>query len=423
MRGAPDSAAATGWRGFVAPLGLGDFRRLWLANGLWWNSLFMEQVIFGWLALSLTDSAWWVALLGFFRSAPVSLTGVLGASLAERFQRRHLILFLQLVNLSGLAAIALLHWGGHLAYWHLAAVSLANGAAWSLDWPTRRALIPDLVGRGRVVDGVMLDNVLQSVSRIAGPLLAGTAMAALGTGRSLGLLCAASALAAASLAGLRTGARAPVAASGVRQSVERLRGGLTYVLAQPRILGVVLVTVTMNVWAFPFQGLLPVFARDVLGRGPAGLGLLGAAHGVGVLAGLAAVQGARRQWSNEAIFGWGSVLSTAGILCFALSQYFALSLAMLVVAGLGQACFSTMQSSIPLMAASEEMRARAMGAVVLAIGLGPFGRLQSGAVAALWGAPLSVAAMALLAMSTTAGAMAAVRGFVRGRRPGGDSPG
>lgn len=63
-------APTPGWRGFLSPLGNRDFRRLWLANGLWWHCVFMELVIFGWLALTLTDSAWWVSLLGFFRSRP-----------------------------------------------------------------------------------------------------------------------------------------------------------------------------------------------------------------------------------------------------------------------------------------------------------------------------------------------------------------
>ena len=407
---------SAGWRGFLAPLRIGDFRRLWLANGLWWNSMFMEQVIFGWLALSLTDSAWWVALLGFFRSAPVSITGVFGATITERFQRRRVILCLQVSNLIGLGTIALLYWFGALAYWHLAAVSLANGAAWSMDWPTRRALIPDLVGRDRVVDGVLLDNVLQSASRIAGPLAAGAAMATLGARESLVLVWAASALSVGCLARLRTAARAPVAPRGLRESWQRVRGGLAYVAAEPRILGVVLVTVTMNVWAFPFQGLLPVFARDVLGRGPGGLGVLSAAPGLGVLLGLAVVQLARRRWANEAIYGWGSVLSGLGILLFALSTSFPLSALLLVVAGLGQACFSTMQSSITLMSSTDDMRARAMSAVVLAIGLGPLGRLQSGAMAALWSTPASIAIMALLAMGTTGAAMGLVPGFVRSSR-------
>jgi len=413
VRASPGATLAAGWRGLLAPLAQRDFRLLWAANGLWWNCVFMEQIIFGWLALGLTDSAWWVALLGFFRSAPVSVIGLLGAPLVERFQRRRVILMLQLANLAGLAAVAALNWAGDLTYWHLAAVSLTNGAAWSMDWPTRRALLPDLVGRERVVDGVLLENALQSASRIAGPLAAGTAMALLGSGRSLALLCGISAIAALCLAGLRTPARTPGRSAGVAASWTRVREGLHYVLAQPRILGVVLITVTMNVWAFPFQSLLPVFARDVLGRGPAGLGLLSAAHGAGVLFGLAAVQAARRRWANESIFGWGSVLSAAFILFFALSDAFALSAFLLMVAGMGQACFSTMQSSITLMAASDEMRSRAMSSVVLAIGLQPLGRLQSGAVAAVWGAPVSVLAMAALALLTTAAAMGLVRGFVR----------
>jgi MFS family permease len=379
-------------------------------------AMFMEMVILGWTALTLTDSAWWVAMLWFFRTAPLAVTGLFGALITERFQRRRLILLLQLVSLTSMAALILLLWSGVLAYWHLAVAAVVNGTAWSLDWPTRRALIPDLVGRERIVDAMLLENVLQGSARILGPLLAGSAMEWIGTLGSLVLLGAMGALAAISLAGLRSESRSPDPPRGLVQSLGRVRSGLGEVTANPRLLGVMLITVTMNVWAFPFQSLLPVFARDVLGQGPVGLGLLGSSHGVGVLLGLVGVYAARRVWSNEWIFGAGSLLSCAGLVAFASSSVFALSLLVLTLAGMGQACFSTMQSSITLVEASDGMRARAMGTVVLAIGVGPLGRLQCGAMAAAWGAPMAVASMALWAALSTAGVMVLVSGFLPARQ-------
>ncbi|MFC1525382.1 MFS transporter [Candidatus Latescibacterota bacterium] len=411
-----DQGEPAGARGFFHPLTVVDFRRLWVADGLWWLAMWMEMVILGWVALSLTNSAWWVALLGFFRSAPLAVTGLFGAAVTERFRRRHLILFLQLVSLGSMAALALLFGAGVLAYWHLAVAAFVNGTAWSLDWPTRRALIPDLVGRDRIVDAMLLENLLQGSARILGPLLAGSAMEWLGTLGSLMLLCLMGALAALFLARMQTDSRSPDPARSVGQSLARVRTGLSHMVANPRLLGVVLITVTMNVWAFPFQALLPVFARDVLGQGPVGLGLLASSHGVGVLLGLGGVYAVRGIWSNEWVFGAGSVLSCVGLMAFAGSSSFSLSLLVLVLAGAGQACFSTMQSSITLVEASEGMRARAMGTVVLAIGVGPLGRLQCGAMAAAWGAPVAVGAMALWAALSTAGVMALVRGFLPSRQ-------
>ena len=211
---------------------------------------------------------------------------------------------------------------------------------------------------------------------------------------------------------IKTESRAPSAPGGMLASWQSAGAGLRYVRQQPRILGAVLSTVVMNVWSFPYMTLLPVFARDVLHQGPFGLGILGAAHGVGTFLGLLAVNSARRSWSKEWIFAGGSVLACLGIAAFAFSTSIYLSLALLLVAGLGHTGFSTMQSSIILLEASDEMRGRAMGALVLAIGTGPLGRLQIGAMAALWGAPLAVGSMAGFAGLAILAILLLVPGFV-----------
>jgi predicted MFS family arabinose efflux permease len=402
--------------GLFSPLRDRDYRRLWLADGLWWQAMWMEQVALGWIALELTDSAWWVAVVAFCRSVPLPVVGLFGPVLGERFRRRRLILVLQTVNLTGVSCLLALHLSGGLQYGHLAGVALVNGAAWALDWPTRRALVPDLVGRDRVVDGMWLESAIQGLTRLTGPLVAGATMERLGTGGALVVLVALSAGGALLLAGLRTDSRSPEPPKGITAAARRLREGLSYVRRQPAILGTLIITVIMNAWAFPFQALLPVIARDVLGQGPLGLGLLGAANGAGAVAGLALVNRARRRHSNEGIFAGGSLLACVGLVGLSLSTSMPLSMAALIVAGLGQAGFSIMQSSIILVEATDDMRSRAMGALVLAIGSGPLGRVQGGAMAAAWGAPIAVGSMAASAMLAIVAVGWGVHGFVRARR-------
>jgi MFS family permease len=406
--------------GLFAPLRNPDYLRLWIADGLWWQSMWMEQVALGWIALQMTDSAWWVAVVAFCRSVPLPVVGFFGPAWGERFRRRKLVLALQCANLVGATALLGLYLSGRLEYWHLAAVALANGSAWALDWPTRRALVPDLVGRHRVVDGMVLESVLQALTRLTGPLLAGLSMERLGTGGALGLLVGISAAGVVLLAGMRTDSRSPSPPKGVPAAWRRLREGLAYVKRQPAIIGTLAITVIMNAWAFPFQALLPVIARDVLGQGPTGLGMLGAASGVGGLAGLLLVNWGRERYSNEAIFAGGSVLGCVGLMGLSLSTSLPLSLTALVVSGVGLAGFSIMQSSIILVEATDEMRSRAMGALVLAIGSGPLGRVQGGAMAVAWGAPLAVGSMALWAALGVVAVAWGLRGFLpafRGRSP------
>ena len=371
-----------------------DFVRLWLANGLWWQGMWMEFLVVGWLALSMTDSAWKVALVGFFRSLPLLVIGLFSAAITDRCKRRFLITVSQFFNAVGMGLLALLFYTGSLEYWHIVFVALTNGAGWTLDWPTRRALIPDLVGKERVVEAMMLENFMQSLTRISGPLGAGSLLAGIGTQGSLVILTTMSCIATLILLGLRTDSRSPAIPRGIGDSCRSLMEGLSYIRHKARILGVLLITLCMNLWVFPYMVLLPVIARDVLHQGPLGLGFLGAAQGAGTLLGLLVLNQVRNVWNKVWIFAGGSLLTCLGLAGLSLSSSFYLSLAMLIVAGVGHIGFSTMQSGIILVEAADEMRSRAMGAVVLAIGGGPLGALQGGALAEAWGASWAVGGMA-----------------------------
>ncbi len=159
--------------------------------------------------------------------------------------------------------------------------------------------------------------------------------------------------------------------------------------SQP-ILGVLLITVVVNLFLVPYMTLLPIFARDVLNQGPLGLGLLGAASGVGSFTGLVLINWIRRSVSNGWILTVGTFSMCLALLVFSQSGIYNLSWAMLLFTGIGQACFGIMQSSIVLLTASDEMRSHTMGVLVLAIGSDPLGKLQTGFLAQSLGAPAAM---------------------------------
>ena len=400
----------------LAPLNNGDFVRLWLANGLWWQAMWIEMMVLGWLALELTDSPWWVQVIGFYRSIPLLLIGLFGSAITDRFKRRHLVLTLQAANVVAALSLALLLWSGNLKFWHLSVVALAMGSTWALDWPTRRSMIPDLVGKAQTVDAMVLENFIQGFTRISGPLAAGYIMAVYGNLGALIILVGLGLLSLLSLSGLKTDSQAPIKSAGIRATWTEMRQGWMYIRESAPILGVFLITIFVNVWAFPYMNLLPVFARDIFGQGPEGMGWLGAANGVGAFIGLGVIHLGRRKLSNEWLFISGSLVSSIGVVFFALSGTYELSLLMLFCSGLGQAGFSIMQSSIILVESSDEMRSRAMSGLVVAIGVGPFGRLQSGAMAEVWGPRIAVGVMAVMAAVGTLLAGLFVRGFARNKK-------
>ena len=377
----------------------------------------VEQVVIGWLALELTDSAWWVALIGFFRSAPMPLAGVFGPVIVERFQRRQVIVFAQSVTFLSVGTVTFLHLYGSLSYWHLAAAATVTGTVWSMDWPTRRSLFPDLLGKSKVVDAMFLDNLLQSVTRVFGPLSAGAVVAVTGTPGALIALTASAGVSVLVLAGIRTRSRSPQRPGGLGDSARRCRDGLRHVFGNRAILGVLLITVAMNLWAFPYLDLLPVFARDILGTDVLGLGLLGAAGGLGNLAGLLLITLLRRTRSQAWIFAAASMVSCLGLIGFSQSNSLPVSLSILVAVGVGHAGFSVMQSTIILVESSDLMRARAMGTLVIAIGFGPLGRILAGGMAEVWSPPAAVGCMAASALSVIACIAFGLRGFVHRNDP------
>ncbi|MCB0109203.1 MAG: MFS transporter, partial [Caldilineaceae bacterium] len=391
VQSAPQRARA--WNTLAIP----DFRRLAFSNFLWWQANLMEQVVLGWLVLELTDSAWLVALAGFARSAPYLISGFISGLVIDRFGRRKIILAAQACNTAVYGIIAGLLWVDQLTFWHLLVGALISGAAWSLDWPARRSLVPDLVGKERTIDAMIIENFVQNFSRILGPFTGGTLIAILGARGCYTVLTLLSALTLIVLTGLAHRPLPQTALPTRRSPFATAREGLRYVRSNEPILAVLLITALMNMLAFPYMTLLPVFARDVLNQGPIGLGILGAGNGIGAFVGLLIINQLRHRINPGWIFGIGSCFQAIALLGFANSSILGLSLLLLIASGLGQACFSTMQSSIILLSSSDEMRSRAMGTLVLAIGAGPLGRLQVGALAETLGAPLAVTLQTILA--------------------------
>ncbi len=369
----------------------------------------MDQVVLGWVVLDMTNSAWHVAVIGAIRWLPLLLFGLVGGAVADRVDRRSLLIGAQamglLVSLGTAAALAL----GIFDFTLAALVTFLLGVQWALDWPTRRALIPDLVGPQRTVNAIALEAVSMNLTRIFGPLLAGALIAYVSPAAAFLFMSVLYVLEIGLLKIMPLAVRGRQVASG--SMLRYLGDGLRSLRQNEPIVGVLLISAFMNVLVFPYQQLLPVFARDVLHVDAVGLGVLGAAGGIGSLAGALAIASARHVPRSGMLFWVGSLVMSASVVGFALSSYFPLALGLVALGGLGQSAFASLQSTIVLSGASDQLRGRAMGALTLAIGSAPFGTLEIGAVALLVGAPLAVALNAGLCAALVVAATARLPGF------------
>lgn len=357
-----------------------NYTRLWLANGLSYTSRWMQMIIVAWLVLELTDSAWYVGLVGFFSSIPMLLFGLTGGVLADVTNRQRLLVLPQIVNVATGVLLTVFLAMDIVQVWHTYVAIFVHGACWALSMPARRALLYDLLGIAGVTNAVALDTVGMNLSRMGGPGLAGALILLIGATGSYGLVTLFYALALGLLASLRIPQTAPPERR--RQPLGRnLLEGLRYACQDQIILATMCITIVMNLLLFSYVPMVPVIARDVLHVDALLMGMLQAVEGLGALVGAMWIASAARLQYHGRIFWGGSLLSLMALFLFSVSRAYIASLPILLFLGLGSAGFGTMQAAIIMLAAKEDMRGRALGVLSLAIGAGPLGSVLLGAVA------------------------------------------
>lgn len=332
-----------------------------------------------WLVLELTGSPFLVALVGFFGMIPLLLFGAIGGLLADKVDRRKLIIFTQLLNVAAASSMFAILVAGTEEYWHCYVVVLASGLGWAFDMPARRSIVLDVTGRAGVTNAMALDSVGMHASRMIGPALGGILIQVVGLVGGYVVIIALYLVGLAFLSVLKLPQREIIPTS--HSVVRNLAEGFIYVKSNRVILATVIVTVLMNLLLFPYMQMVPVIARDTLNVGAGLMGVLMGADGLGAIIGSIAIASFGQLRYHGRIYLGGSLIGLVLVLAFAASQWFAVSLPVLILLGLGTAGFGTMQSTIIVISASDDMRGRALGVISLAIGAGPIGALLIGAVA------------------------------------------
>ena len=364
-----------------------------------------------WLVLDETGSPFLVALVGFFSMIPLLLFGVFGGVLADRVDRRKLLITSQIMNLVAVITITSLLLSGQFLYWHGYFVALVSGLGWAIDMPSRRSIVLDLIGRARVTNAMALDSVGMHASRMAGPALAGGLIMWVGVAGGFFAIIAMYFASISFMLRLRPPPRTQLAAT---TSVTRnLIEGFAYVRTNRVILATVIITVLMNLLLFPYMQMVPVIAKETLEVGPGLMGILMGADGLGAIIGSILIASAGRLRYHGRVYIGGSVIGLFMVFLFARSEWFAMSLPVLILLGLGTAGFGTMQATIVVISASEEMRGRALGLISLAIGAGPVGALMIGALAEQTSpasAIMILASLGLLSLTIVSIIMSEIRG-------------
>jgi hypothetical protein len=387
-----------------APLAVPGYRRLWRGGLVYYHAYWFEIVATGWTVLLLTGSPLAVGLVGFCRTLPMLVFGLLLGALADRLRETSLLLAVQCAGAlaaTGLAALFLLGRADVRAICPLVAVI---GCGWACDFSARRALVAQFHGPARVANALSLETMTMLGSKIAATALAGGLLALGGARLAYGWLALAYLAGIAAALAVRRhdapAARLPMAAISI---LTLARLGWATAVRTPVVRAVLLVTVAMNVLVFPYQQLIAVIAGDILAVGSGQMGLLAGGDGIGgiIVAGLltARAKGPRQ----GAIFLGGALGVSLLLLALAFSRSFPLSFLLQIALGACAGAFGAMQAALIVGATDAEGRARALGMLAMAIGTAPLGIVLAGALSGAIGPTATLAGMATLALVLVGG--------------------
>lgn len=347
----------------------------------------MQIIAQAWLVYRLTGSPLALGLIGFLQQGPVFFFSVLGGTIADRMDRRTLLIFTQSAFLLQAAALAFLTFTGLVEIWHVAALALIFGLLNAIDVPTRQSFTVEMVGREDLQSAVALNSIMFNLARVVGPSVAGIMIAAVGEAWCFAINAVSYMAVLASLVLMQI---APVRRTGASKPLQDLIEGFQYVTRHREIRAALLALAVTSFAGGPYLTLMPVFAEQVLGTDSAGYGMLMTTVGAGALFGALAMSrlsGAKLRQAPEIAaisFGlWVTALSLTTNFWFAMVLILPTAFSLMLQ---GSATNIIIQSAV-----DDRMRGRVMAYYTMSfLGMMPFGSLAAGALAHFIGVPLTL---------------------------------
>jgi MFS family permease len=373
-----------------------NFRIFWVGQTLSLIGTWMQSMAQGWLALELSDSALLVGLVASVGSLPVLLFSLHAGVLVDRVDKLRLLRLCQSLLLAEAVLLWWFTWSGHITIGWLLTLAAANGLFGAFEIPTRQALMVELVGRDDLHDAIALNSSGFNLARIVGPAIGAAVIARLG----LAWCFAFNALSYLSvLAGLfmvRLPPWRPVARTG--SPLEGIRVGVRYILHTPTVRVLMAVVTVYSVLGIPYLTLMPVVARDLLGAGAGGYGVLLACVGVGGLSGALFLASLGKHLRRGRLLVGSSLAFSLSLLVFALARDEWLARAVLLVTGFMMIMNSALANGILQALVPDELRGRLLSVYSLVVvGLSQaLGAVVTGAVARTVGVDWAVGGAAVV---------------------------
>ena len=367
-----------------------NYRLFFFGQGISLVGTWITRVATSWLVYRLTGSAAVLGLVGFAGQIPTFLLAPLAGVWVDRWSRYRVLVVTQVLSMLQSLALAALALSGKIDVRSVLLLGAFQGIVNAFDTPARQAFVVDMVeDRADLPNAIALNSSMVNGARLLGPSVAGILIAAAGEGWCFLLDGLSYVAVIASLLMMRLAAVAPRGRD--KQLRSELRDGFDYAFGFAPIRSILLLVTLVSLMGMPYTVLMPVIADKVLHGGPHTLGFLMGATGIGALG------GALYLASRPSVLGLGRVIPTAaivfgtGLIAFSRSRTLALSLALMVVIGIGFMVQLASSNTVIQTIVREEMRGRVMAFYTMAfMGTAPFGSLMAGGLASRIGAPNTI---------------------------------
>ena len=349
----------------------------------------MQQTAMMWFVYDRTNSKLLLGVVAAVGSAPMVFSSVWGGSLADLYPKRSILVLTQSAQMLCAFLLAAGVWLGFATPAFIMVVAAFNGTAMGFDMPARQAFTVEMTSREDLLNAISLNSSIVNGARVVGPSIAGLMIAAVGVAMCF-FLNGLSFIAV--IAGLLLMRLPPFKRKiEIVSAGEHAWEGIVYSMRHPRVRTILGLFLAVGVFGWSYAVLMPAFARDVLGRGANGYGVLMSASGTGAFVGALMVATYGHLFTPRKLALGGVWLFSAAMLAFSFTKTFSLALLFLFAAGFGMLLFFSTSNTLLQTIVPDEMRGRVMGVWSLVFGaMIPLGSLEAGAVAHWLGTALAL---------------------------------
>ena len=391
-------------------LAIRDFRLLWIANLVASFAMQMQMVARGGLIYDITSSPMALAWVILSFMLPSFVFSLWGGVIADRMRKKPIMIGAQLLNTAATVLLAVIIYRGDVTFWHFIYFGLFNGTILSFSMPARSAVIPEIVPKHLVVNAMALQSSTYSLSRVAGPSLAGLLIAwfaggdntsATGVGLVFYVIAAMYLVSVAATAMLHyTGDPRADTNAGM---LEDIAEGFRYMGQERIILGLLVMGIVPFMFGFAPTFLAPAFNKEVIDGGPATLGYLMTAFGVGSLIGALTLARLGDIGGKGKVLFAATYIWAVGVAAFALSPGLVAAMIFGIFIGVFSSLVGSLNMSVVTLAIKPEIRGRVMAIMMMTHGIMPIGMFPVAAAAEYIGIDVALFLSAvLLAVSMAA---------------------